>query len=77
MKAATNFIKLTDSPFSRRGSYFAFFPESGGSDVFGKSILWLSNTRGGGAPGEVVYRQLKLELYKDGHKIASRCPQRL
>ncbi len=72
MKAATNFIKLTDSPFSRRGSYFAFFPESGGSDVFGKSILWLSNTRGGGATlGSVVYRQLKLELYKDGHKLAS------
>jgi hypothetical protein len=72
MKAATNFIKLTDSPFSRRGSYFAFFPESGGSDVFGKAILWLSNTRGGGATmGSVVYRQLRLELYKDGHKLAS------
>jgi hypothetical protein len=70
MVKGTHFVKLTDSPFSRRGSYFAFFNESGGSDVFGKAAVWLSNTRGGGAVmGYVTFRQLKLELYKDGAKL--------
>lgn len=68
MKQATNFAKLTEAPFSRRGSFLVFFLANGGSNEFGKAELWLSNTRGGGSL-DVTLRQLKMELVKDGRKL--------
>ena len=70
MVKAENFVKLTETPFSRRGSFFAFFNDPGGSEVFGKANLWLSNTRAGGTNlGSVTNRQIQLELIKDGVKL--------
>ncbi len=68
MKKAENFVRLTLAPFSRRGSFMAFFMANGGSEGFGKTDLWLGNTRGGGSLNTTL-RQMKMDLVKDGRKL--------
>lgn len=61
MLEPTNFISLSDAPFSRRGSYLAFFNAPHGEQMLGKPVLYISNIRGNGP-----YRQIKAEIVKDG-----------
>ena len=58
---ATNFISLSNHPFSRRGSFFTFFNSTNGQDQFGKTQLFIGSLRGTGP-----YRQIRAELVKDG-----------
>ncbi len=64
MLEATNFISLSDNPFSRRGSYMAFFLDPNGETLFGKPKLYVSNIRGNGP-----YRQIQAQIVKDGHPL--------
>lgn len=66
MKTATNFVKITECPFSRRGSYLAFFNDPGGSEVFGATSLWLANLRGGSTIGAVTNRQIHIDIQRNG-----------
>ena len=58
---ATNFISLSDHPFSRRGSFFTFFNSTAGNDQYGKTQLFIGSLRGTGP-----YRQIRAEIVKDG-----------
>ena len=64
MLEATNFISLSDNPFSRRGSYMAFFLDPNGETLFGKPKLYVSNIRGNGP-----YRQIQAQIVKDGQPL--------
>ena len=64
MLEPTNFISLSDAPFSRRGSYMAFFNDPTGIDLYGKPTLYVSNVRGNGP-----YRQIRAEIVKNGAKL--------
>ena len=64
MLEPTNFISLSDAPFSRRGSYMAFFNDPTGLDLYGKPKLYVSNVRGNGP-----YRQIRAEIVKDGASL--------
>ena len=57
----TNFISISDNPFSRRGSYLCLFCAPDGQTEFGKAKLFFGNLRGMGP-----YRQVRAELVKDG-----------
>ena len=61
MLTAKNFISLADAPFSRRGSYLAFFLDTNGIELFGKPKLYVSSLRGRGP-----YRQIQAQIIKDG-----------
>lgn len=64
MLEATNYISLSDAPFSRRGSYLAFFMDPDGVELYGKPKLYISNVRGNGP-----YRQILAQIIKDGHPL--------
>ena len=64
MLEPTNFISLSDAPFSRRGSYMAFFNDPTGIDLYGKPKLFISNVRGSGP-----YRQIRAEIVKNGASL--------
>ncbi len=64
MLTATNFISLSDNPFSRRGSYLAFFLDPTGNTLYGKPRLYISNIRGNGP-----YRQIQAQIVKDGQAL--------
>ncbi len=67
MKTGTHFVKLSETPFSRRGSYFAFFSDVEGDELFARTTLYVGSTRGGGATmGTATYRQVKAEIVKNG-----------
>ncbi len=68
MKTAAHFVSLSETPFSRRGSYFAFFNDIEGQELFGMPVLYIGSTRGGGASmsASVSYRQVKAEIIRDG-----------
>jgi len=61
MLEAKNFISLSDNPFSRRGSYFTFFLDPDGEELYGKTKFYIGNVRGTGP-----YRQIRAEILKDG-----------
>lgn len=69
MKTSTHFVSLSETPFSRRGSHLAFFNDTEGQELFGKAVLYIGSTRGGGASGQAVYRQVKAEIIKDGKAL--------
>ena len=46
MQKTDTFVSLHDVPFSRRGSYFAFFLGDLAEESFGMSELWLGSQRG-------------------------------
>lgn len=64
MLTAKNFISLSDDPFSRRGSYLAFFNAPQGLDLYGKPVLYISNIRDRGP-----YRQIRADIVKDGRTL--------
>ncbi|MCL2122410.1 MAG: hypothetical protein FWH28_09205 [Clostridiales bacterium] len=71
MRVAKTFVDPLDMPFSRRGSYLCFANRNGGYNLFGKTQLWLSNSRqrpnDKNKPAETNnFRQVRLELVKDG-----------
>lgn len=69
------FVDLLHSPFSRRGSFFAFANSTNGQDLIGKCTLWLCNCRINMNAMSVDFsanngfRQVKLELLKDGKAL--------
>ncbi|MDR1217881.1 MAG: hypothetical protein LBJ99_04745 [Oscillospiraceae bacterium] len=78
MLIGKTFVDPLEMPFSRRGSYISFANQNGGSNQYGKSQLWISTSRiggSGGAPGDLngesPFRQIQVELVKDG--IARNC----
>ena len=72
MLVGKTFVDPLEAPFSRRGSYLCFANRNGGSNVFGKAQLWLSNSRqrpndkNKGGMTANNFRQVRLELVKDG-----------
>jgi hypothetical protein len=69
MLESKKFVNLLDAPFGRRGSYFSFANDNNGEDLYGKSNLWLANTRtqyGSDFNAPNGFRQIKFELIKDG-----------
>lgn len=46
MKEQETFVSLHQAPFSRRGSYFAFFLDDLAEESFGMASLWLGSERG-------------------------------
>ena len=70
MKTSTHFVRLSETPFSRRGSYFAFFLDVEGGELFAGTTLYIGSTRGGGATmNTATYRQIKAEIVKDGRPV--------
>lgn len=68
MKIGKHFVSLSENPYSRRGSHMALFNDTEGQELFGKAVLYIGSTRGGGASmNSAVYRQIKAEIVKD-HK---------
>jgi putative isomerase len=73
MLKGKTFVDPLEMPFSRRGSYLCFANKNGGSNEYGKAQLWLSNSRqrssdrnNGSALNDNHFRQLQLEIVKDG-----------
>ncbi len=73
MLTGKTFVDPLQMPFSRRGSYICFANKNGGSNEYGKAKLWLSTARqrandrnNGNIFGDNHFRQLKLEIIKDG-----------
>lgn len=74
MLKSSLFVNLLDAPYSRRGSYLAFANDNHGDDMIGKCTLWLCNCRITGAVSmdqSNGFRQVKLELVKDGKPLPS------
>ena len=69
--AKDNFVNLTDTPYSRRGSYIAFANDNFGEDMYGKCTLWLCSCRKvsmamADLEAKSNYRQIMLQAVKDG-----------
>jgi hypothetical protein len=72
MTKTDSFLSLLDSPFSRRGSFFALANDNLGEDILGKSTLWISNCRIIGTDVTTQnngFRQVKIELIKNGKAL--------
>ena len=69
------FVNPLEAPFSRRGSFFAFANSTNGQDLIGKCTLWLCNCRiimnamSMDFNANNGFRQIKLELVKDGKAL--------
>ncbi|MDR2356846.1 MAG: hypothetical protein LBD92_01990 [Oscillospiraceae bacterium] len=69
------FVDLLEAPFSRRGSFLAFANDVKGEDLIGKCTLWLCNCRinmnamSSDLNASNGFRQVKLELVKDGKTL--------
>ena len=74
MLIGNTFVDPLRMPFSRRGSYLCLANKNSGSNQYGKAQLWLSTSRlrpsdrhsGAGLFQSNRFRQVKLELVKDG-----------
>ena len=72
MLIGKTFIDPLEMPFSRRGSYISLAGANGGSNQYAKAQLWISTSRYGSEAmmgtlmNESMFRQIKVELVKDG-----------
>lgn len=72
MLTGKTFIDPLEMPFSRRGSYICLANSNGGSNQYAKAQLFISTARysgssmGGLFGADSVFRQIKVDLIKDG-----------